>query len=219
MENNMDMANEERLLPMISLVPGSDFYVDALNYRLIDTQDRNNIISGRNINHCGRELHFHFDEETRNVGELSCGNKDQYKEIHLQQLEIYDREGSRLLWAYVGQMHPRVKAIEVEIAEIKFLYEFQNICFREKENPFNLLTRQDLHLDINNDQLGFYIDRKLRCPPLCKDLRDHKNGQQNPDLIFVDTVKIGRSIELVRNEKWVASQRLRAQSRKLRNRR
>lgn len=215
----MNMANEERMLPMISLVAGVDFYVDAFNCRLIDTQDRNNVISGRHFNHFGRELHFHFDEATRNVGEPCCGNTDQYKEIHLQQLEIYDREGSRLLWEYVGQMHPSVKAIEVEIAGIKFLYEFQNICFREKENPFNLLTRQDLHLDINNDQLGFYIDRKLRCPPLCKDLRDHRNGQKNPDLIFVDTIKIGRSVELARKEKWVASQCLRAKSRKLRNRR
>ncbi|MDR6546455.1 hypothetical protein J2810_002514 [Chryseobacterium rhizosphaerae] len=172
--------------------------MDAVNQILIDTQNHSNIIDARRLNQGEDSLEAVFDRYTRN---LALGNlekfkakADRYLYIYMHRLEIYDREGAKLLWAYEGEPFVRSKTVEVEIEGIKYMYDQDYRLFREKDNPYNVLNRPNMWFN-RNGEYGCYFDRQLGCAAMVQEVRKFQGeGTFPPHITFLKMSEITQKV-------------------------
>ncbi|MGE8431499.1 hypothetical protein [Chryseobacterium joostei] len=214
------MEREIRKLPVISLVEGADFHVDALNQQLIDTTDHNNIIDVRRMHHREDGLECIYDTAARNLysGRLDSAmvNQNRYLKIHLHRLEIYDREGAKILWEYEGEPFMKSKMIEVEIEGIKFLYDQDYRLFREKDNPYNVLNRPNMWFN-RDGEYGCYFDRKMGCASMYHEvLKFQREGTFPPHIAFLKMPEIIDKVHKALNTAYYRMKVTRTKSRRIR---
>lgn len=192
----MQQEQENRKLPIIEIVLGVEFYVDALKYMLIDTQDNRNTIQVRNMDHIGKHLEMVFDKSTRNIMPNNWKQHypydDRYERVCLYPLEYYDREGAKKLWKYEGVFAPDM--IEIDIKGVTFLFDHEIALFREKDCLYNTISRADMFWD-SKEVYGFYFDTKRKATPFThENIKYMKNEERPPHIAFIDLQEIGKKI-------------------------
>jgi hypothetical protein len=164
------MEELERNLPIISLVEGADFYVDAFNGQLIDTKDKSNIIYEFDMLFLEDHFEMLFDKSARKVKETgwewTFGNP-RYPYIWLRRLEVYDPEGAKK--SATEEQLLKFKSLPiVEIEGIKFLWDRQQALLRRQDNPWNAVYKNDMGFRSGTE--GFYYDTQRNLVPFPHEL-------------------------------------------------
>ncbi|KXH84851.1 hypothetical protein [Chryseobacterium kwangjuense] len=200
------MERDIKKLPVIKVDHDADFHVDAVNQILIDTQNHSNIIDARRMNHCEDSLEAVFDRYTRNLAlgypEKFKTSPERYLQIYMHRLEIYDREGAKLLWEYEGEPFMRSITVEVAIEGIKYMYDQDYRLFREKDNPYNVLNRPNMWFN-RNGEYGCYFDRQLGCAAMVQEGRQfQREGTFPPHFTFLKMSEITQKVRNALNNAY-----------------
>jgi hypothetical protein len=168
------MEELERMLPVINLLEGVDFYVDASKGQLIDTKDKSNIISVFDMLFLEDHFELLFDKSVRNVkeSEWTTGNES-HEYLWLRRLEVYDPEGAKQS-ATENQLLKFKSFPVIEIEGIKFLWDGEQNLIRQQDNPWNAIYKNDL--TFRSGAEGFYFDTQQKLVPFPHELPQEKEG-------------------------------------------
>src|SRR5690606_2154266 len=138
----MKKENENRKLPVIEIVQGAEFYVDAVNSELTDTRNPNNKIHLLDMIILSDHLELLFDKKIRNVktGSWDAGDDDRYAYVWLRPMPVYDVEGAKILVAKDVQQLPENLPV-INIDGTRFLWHRQGTELLQEDNPFNQIHK------------------------------------------------------------------------------
>lgn len=190
----MRKEHENRKLPVIEIVPGAAFYVDAVNSELTDTRNPNNKIHLLDMIILSDHLELLFDKKIRNVkkGRWNKDNGKRYEYLWLRPLPVYDVEGAKVLVAKDVQHLPK-NLPEIDIDGTRFLWHRALSELLQADNPFNQIHK--CTMDMRKGEMGVYFDREKKVVPFPQEIEGLLiDGQLPPHIRFVPASEINQKI-------------------------
>lgn len=192
----MKQENENRKLPVIDILPGATFYVDAVKQLLIDTENPNNTISPMEMLSLEDHSEFVFDKQTRNLkpGNWMETDNHRYVLVWLRPLEVYDIEGAKIRDVQEGSLIQK-NLPEINIEGVKFLWDRQHTLLLQKDNPYNQIHKSTM--DMRGGIMGIYFDKHKKIVPFPHEINSRQPDEKLPlHIRFVPSSEINQKIRL-----------------------
>lgn len=192
----MKQENEDRKLPVIDILPGATFYVDALKQLLIDTQNRTNTISPLEMLQLEDHYECVFDKQTRNLklDNWRAIDDQRYVYVWLRPLEVYDIEGAKIRQGHEDILIPKNLPV-IDIEGVKFIWDRGRTLLLQKENPYNQIHKSTL--DMRGGEMGIYFDRLKKLVPFPHEINARRTDEKLPPHIrFIPVSEINQKIRL-----------------------
>lgn len=192
------MKQENKKLPTLSLA-GAEFYVDATQGLLTDTQNRENRIHIYEM--LGLDDHFEmvFDKQIRNLKETDWNYTDQerYEYIWLRDLGVYDPDGANKNLTKEDILFLKDLPV-IDIEGVKFLWNEQSSRLLQEDNPWNVIAKNDMTQ--REGIMGCYFDTQKKWVPFSHELPSDIRVLP-AHISFVPTSEINQKILLAQQKK------------------
>lgn len=192
----MREEHQSRKLPVVDLLPGATFYVDALKQLLIDTQDSTNTISPLEMLQLEDHYECVFDKQTRNLkqGNWRENDNERYVYVWLRPLEVYDVEGAKIRLGHEDILIPKNLPV-IDIEGVKFVWDLERTLLLQKENPYNQIHKSTM--DMRGSTMGIYFDKHKKLVPFPHEINARQADEKLPPHIrFVSASEINQKIRL-----------------------